>query len=140
MAVSGGGGSGPCPHGLRCGCGLCPEKGAHQVEAAPGTGRQGTAITGQARVQAEAAAESQAKAEVEAQAEAEHCGPDARDPQGRPASRQWEPSQCIAFAAAMAKEVAQRLCTDPGRVARAVGNFTADLERLAAGEEPHEEN
>ena len=128
MAGSSGGGSGPCPHGLWWGCDLCPEERAHQVEAAPETARQGAAATGQAHGQAEAAAESQVKAKAEAQAEPDGCGLDAPGPQGQPASRQWEPSECIAFAAAMAKEVAQKLCADPGRVAGAVGNFTADLE------------
>ena len=112
-AVSSGGELGPCPHGLWCGCDLCPAERLHQVEAALETARQEAATTGMARGQAEAAAESQAKAEAEAQVEAEDCGHDARDPHGRPASRQWEPSECIAFAAAMVKEVAQRLCRTP---------------------------
>ena len=58
MAVSSGGGSGPGPQGLWCGCDLCPEERALQVEAAPETARQGAATTGQAREQAEAAVES----------------------------------------------------------------------------------
>ena len=40
----------------------------------------------------------------------------------------------------MVKEVAQRLCPDPGRVTRVVGKFTADLERLAAGDGPYDES
>jgi hypothetical protein len=68
--------------------------------------------------------------------EAENCGHDVRGPHGRPASRQWEPSECIAFAVAMLEEVAQKLCPDPGRVSKVVGKFTADLERLAAGDGP----
>ena len=138
-AVSSGGELGPCPHGLWCGCDLCPAERFHQVEAALETARQEAATAGKARGHAEAAAESQAKAEAAAQAEAEDRGHDARGSHVRPASRQWEPSECIAFAAAMAKEVAQRLCPHPGRATGVVGRFTADLEWLAAGAGPHDE-
>jgi hypothetical protein len=125
------------------------------------TARQNIAIAAKALAQAEAAAESQAKVEAGAEARVqgfeakleaarrEACvalEAQARDeaeaqasPEERPTPRQWEPSECIAFAAAMAKEVAQRLCPHPGRATGVVGRFTADLQWLAAGAGPHAE-
>ena len=50
-----------------------------------------------------------------------------------PTSLQWQPGECIAFAASMANQVAQRLSPHEALVAGVVARFTKDLSRLAAG-------
>ena len=50
-------------------------------------------------------------------------------------SLQWQPAECIVFAASMAKQVAQRLSPHETLVDGVVARFVADLSRLADGAE-----
>ena len=50
-------------------------------------------------------------------------------------SLQWQPAECIVFAASMAKQVAQRLNPHEALVDGVVARLVADLSRLAAGTE-----